>query len=94
MRKYRTGNKLREYFAYLKNYGRRVLGIKPVCDIEGCDKKAVGSYGPMGIPVKGTGEMKKVDTTDFTKDDGSSFDVVAWTGKKNFSFIWECEKHI
>ena len=45
-------------------------------------------FGKMKIPVKGTGEYKKVGTSKILK----KIDIVKWTGKEKKFEYWECDK--
>ena len=44
-------------------------------------------FGKMKVPVKGTGEWKKVGKTKIGRH---AIDVVDWTGKENEVEYWEC----
>ena len=44
-------------------------------------------FGKMKIPIKDTGEYKKVGTTKLFK---KKIDVVKWTGKEKETEYWEC----
>lgn len=46
-------------------------------------------FGVMGMPIKGTGEYKKVGTAKFLN---KKIKVVKWTGKERDIEYWECNK--
>lgn len=56
------------------------------CDIQGCEKEAKLMYGPIGVPVEGTGEVKDCG-------EWKGFQVAEWTGKKQYKWFFECHEH-
>ncbi|MCK4491103.1 MAG: hypothetical protein KAU03_00660 [Candidatus Altiarchaeales archaeon] len=46
-------------------------------------------FGKLKLPIKGTGEYKKVGTTKLLK---KQVQVVEWTGKEKEIEYWECNK--
>lgn len=75
----------------------KIRAIKRKCSICGkkisvklYGKKYSGAhyFGKIEVPVKGTGEYKKISTLKMGR---KSYPVVKWTGKKKYFEYWECE---